>query len=111
MDERLSLSSRQRRRHTIKRPRLARLIADADSHVVLLTGPAGYGKTTFAEEWAATFAQACWYRSRSSSNDLAALGTGVAIAMERVVPGVAERMAHQLARPPAKTVNLPHSQT
>ena len=48
------------------------------------------------------FDNACWYRCRASSNDLAALANGVAVAMERVVPGLAEQISHQLARAPAQ---------
>jgi ATP/maltotriose-dependent transcriptional regulator MalT len=35
----------------IERPRLTRLLAESESRVLLLTAPAGYGKTTLAKEW------------------------------------------------------------
>lgn len=38
-------------RHIIKRPRLTKLLDEADARVILLVAPAGYGKTTLAREW------------------------------------------------------------
>ncbi len=35
-------------RHIIKRPRLTRLLDEAEARVLLLVAPAGYGKTTLA---------------------------------------------------------------
>jgi ATP/maltotriose-dependent transcriptional regulator MalT len=39
------------RRRIIKRPRLTRLLDEADARILLLVAPAGYGKTTLAREW------------------------------------------------------------
>jgi ATP/maltotriose-dependent transcriptional regulator MalT len=86
----------------IKRPRLAKLIADADARLVLLIGPAGYGKTTFASEWSAPFTNRAWFRCRSSSRDLAALATGIAEALNPFLPGVASVVSHDLAVAPAR---------
>jgi LuxR family maltose regulon positive regulatory protein len=86
----------------IKRPRIAKLIADADTRLVLLIGPAGYGKTTFAAEWSAPFTNRAWFRCRSSSKDLAALATGIAEALNPFLPGVAGAVSHDLAVAPAR---------
>ena len=84
----------------IKRPRLAKLVADSDAGLVLLIGPAGYGKTTFADEWSTSFERRAWFRCWSASKDLAALATGIAMALERFAPGVATVVTHELALAP-----------
>ena len=38
-------------RHHVRRPRLTRLLDASKSRLILLTAPAGYGKTTLAAEW------------------------------------------------------------
>src|SRR5205814_1063644 len=40
------------RRYIIKRPRLTRLLDNANARVLMLIAPAGFGKTTLAREWA-----------------------------------------------------------
>ena len=39
------------RRYIIKRPRLTRLLDNANARVLMLVAPAGFGKTTLAREW------------------------------------------------------------
>jgi LuxR family maltose regulon positive regulatory protein len=39
------------RRHIIERPRLTRLLDEADARILMLVAPAGYGKTTLARQW------------------------------------------------------------
>ena len=41
------------RRYIIKRPRLTRLLDNANARALMLIAPAGFGKTTLAREWAA----------------------------------------------------------
>ena len=41
------------RRRIIKRPRLTRLLDDANARLILLIAPAGYGKTTLSRQWLA----------------------------------------------------------
>ena len=38
-------------RHVIRRPRLTKLLDEANARIILLVAPAGYGKTTLAREW------------------------------------------------------------
>src|SRR5436305_1542807 len=42
------------RRHIIERPRLTRLLDEADARILMLVAPAGYGKTTLARQWVET---------------------------------------------------------
>ena len=41
------------RRYIIKRPRLTRLLDNANARALMLVAPAGFGKTTLAREWVA----------------------------------------------------------
>jgi ATP/maltotriose-dependent transcriptional regulator MalT len=100
VDEGASGSSWRKRERMIKRPRLAKLVADSDARLVLLIGPAGYGKTTFADEWSTSFEHRAWFRCRSSSKDVVALATGIAAALEHFAPGVATVVTHELALAP-----------
>ena len=39
-------------RRIIERPRLLRRLEEANARTILLVAPAGYGKTTLAQQWA-----------------------------------------------------------
>jgi len=68
--------------HIIRRPRLTRLLDEAEPRIVLLVGPAGYGKTTLARQWLAeSNQQAVWYRATPASGDVAVLASGLAQAV------------------------------
>ncbi len=63
----------------ISRPRLTRLLDDAVCRVIVLFGPAGYGKTTLAREWLATPGRSgAWLRVTPSAADIAALALRLA---------------------------------
>lgn len=83
------------RRH-VRRPRLTRLLDEATSQVVLITGPAGYGKTTLATEWLQNRARGVWYRATPASADLAAFSAGLSDIVQPVVPGAGERLKQRL---------------
>ncbi|HVS85994.1 MAG TPA: hypothetical protein VHD91_10210, partial [Gaiellaceae bacterium] len=54
--------------HIIERPRLIKLIEDADARVVVFAAPAGYGKTTLAKQWSARqTGPVAWYRTTRAS--------------------------------------------
>ena len=59
-------------RHIVKRPRLTKLLDEANARTILLIAPAGYGKTTLAREWTTQRGRrALWYRARAGSSDVA----------------------------------------
>ena len=60
------------RRHIVERPRLTRLLEGVEAPIVLLVGPAGYGKTTLARQWLADKTYA-WHAATGASADVAAL--------------------------------------
>jgi ATP/maltotriose-dependent transcriptional regulator MalT len=73
------------RRRIIKRPRLTRLLDEADARILLLVAPAGYGKTTLAREWiAGGERRAVWMVATPAVADLASF----ALAMRRVLSPV-----------------------
>jgi hypothetical protein len=78
------------RRYIIKRPRLTRLLDNANARVLMLVAPAGFGKTTLAREWAAERPHV-WYRGTTATADVAALIAGLSTAISEVLPDVGAR--------------------
>jgi LuxR family maltose regulon positive regulatory protein len=91
------------RRH-VPRPRLTRILEAASSQVVLISGPAGYGKTTLATEWLQGRDEVVWYRATPASADLAAFSAGLSDVIQPIVPGAGERLKqrHRVAEAPEK---------
>jgi LuxR family transcriptional regulator, maltose regulon positive regulatory protein len=88
-------------RRIIERPRLIRLLGESDSRVLLLTAPAGYGKTTLAREWIASLHQPNgWLQVTEASRDVAALALGIASAASAVLPGVGAQLRARLRSSP-----------
>jgi LuxR family maltose regulon positive regulatory protein len=83
------------RRYIIRRPRLTRLLDNANAHVLMLIAPAGFGKTTLAREWAAERPHV-WYRGTTATADVAALAAGLAEAVSQIVPDAGSRMVHRM---------------
>lgn len=77
-------------RYIIKRPRLTRLLDNANARVLMLIGPAGFGKTTLAREWATNHRHA-WYQGTPASADVAALLAGLIEQLREIVPSVGDR--------------------
>ena len=75
-------------RHHVRRPRLTRLLDASKSRLILLTAPAGYGKTTLAAEWlqGRPAEQVAWYYAGPESADVAALSVGIAEAVSHILP-------------------------
>src|ERR1700690_130140 len=89
------------RRRIIKRPRLTRILDEANAPLVLLVAPAGYGKTTLARQWLAQGKrQHAWYTATPPSSDVSALPLGLARALETIAPGPPERMRQRLLAVP-----------
>jgi ATP/maltotriose-dependent transcriptional regulator MalT len=92
--------TRQRRR-IIERRRLLDLLDGSRARVRMLVAPAGYGKTTLAEQWVGRSGrQGVWFTARRSSQDVAALALGVARVSSELVPGCDERLREHLRAVP-----------
>jgi DNA-binding CsgD family transcriptional regulator len=83
------------RRHT-RRPRLTRLLDESRAQAIVITAPAGYGKTTLATEWLQGRDRVVWYRATSASADVAAFSAGLADVMVDLRPGIGERLKQRL---------------
>jgi ATP/maltotriose-dependent transcriptional regulator MalT len=83
------------RRRLIERPRLTRLLDESNARIILLTAPAGYGKTTLAQQWLANRPSA-WYRGTPASADVAALALGLAVAAAEILPEADGRLRERL---------------
>jgi LuxR family maltose regulon positive regulatory protein len=83
------------RRHR-RRPRLTSVLDATKAQAILLTAPAGFGKTTLAREWLQNREHVAWYRATSASADLAAFSTGLADVIGPIVPGAGERLRQRL---------------
>jgi ATP/maltotriose-dependent transcriptional regulator MalT len=83
------------RSHIIDRPRLTRLLDQATSRIIMLVAPAGYGKTTLAQQWLADKPHA-WYQSKGSSADIAALIAGLSTATCGVSATVGHRASERV---------------
>jgi LuxR family maltose regulon positive regulatory protein len=85
------------RRRIIRRPRLTKLLDESPARIKLLIAPAGYGKTTLAQEWLGDERRrAGWYQGTSASADVAALAAGLAEGASEIIPGAGKRMRERL---------------
>ena len=85
------------RRRIIPRPRLTNLLDESPARIKLLVAPAGYGKTTLAQQWLEVPARRdVWYRGSPASADVAALAAGIAIAAAEIVPDAGKRMRQRI---------------
>ena len=85
------------RRRIIRRPRLTKLLDESPARIKLLIAPAGYGKTTLAQEWLSEPSrQDVWYRGGPAAADVAALAAGLSVAASEVVPDAGKRMRERL---------------
>src|SRR2546426_7648441 len=71
------------------------MLDESGARIILLVAPAGYGKTTLAQEWLEE-KRAAWYRCGPASADVAALAVGLATAASEIVPGAGDRMGQRL---------------
>jgi ATP/maltotriose-dependent transcriptional regulator MalT len=85
------------RRRVIQRPRLLALLDESTARVKTLVAPAGYGKTTLAEQWVEGGGRrGAWFTARQSSTDVAALALGLARASTDLVSDCDVRLREHL---------------
>ncbi len=79
----------------VPRPRLAGQLEAARARgVILACAPAGYGKTVLVADWARrTGDPVAWLSLDAGDNDPARLWRHVVAALDRAVPGIADRVA------------------
>ena len=83
------------------------LLDESKARVRTLVAPAGYGKTTLAEQWVVRDGRiATWFTARPSSTDVAALALGVARAATPLVAGCDHRLREHLRALPAPADNV-----
>jgi len=94
------------RHRIIERPRLFALLDESSARVRTLVAPAGYGKTTLAEQWAARDGRrTAWFKARRASTDVAALALGIARASTILVPDCDVRIREHLRAVPSSADN------
>ena len=107
--EQLTVPRRRKKHRFIERPRLLRSLDSSKARVRLLIAPAGFGKTTLAEQWTrATASHVAWYPSRIASSDVAALSVGIAAVAAEFIPGCEKRLTERLmvTQAPAAEVDV-----
>jgi ATP/maltotriose-dependent transcriptional regulator MalT len=89
--------ARIRKRRIVERPRLYALLDASPARVRTLVAPAGYGKTTLADQWVSRDGRiATWFTARSSSTDVAALAFGLARSASAIVDGCDHRLREHM---------------
>ncbi|HEX5992149.1 MAG TPA: hypothetical protein VFY70_06230, partial [Thermomicrobiales bacterium] len=87
--------------HWVRRPRIeSRLDRVFERSLVLITAPAGHGKTSTIVSWLRLRnTDAAWLLVDERDSDLTRFATHVAVALDRVVPGVAPELFALLEAP------------
>ncbi|MGH3065858.1 MAG: hypothetical protein ACRDOF_06090, partial [Gaiellaceae bacterium] len=96
-----------KRHRVVERPRLFALLDESEARVRTLVAPAGYGKSTLAEQWIRLGGRrGVWYTARSASTDVAGLALGLARTCVTLVDGCDERLREHLRALPAAAENV-----
>jgi DNA-binding CsgD family transcriptional regulator/tetratricopeptide (TPR) repeat protein len=91
----------------IERPRLFALLDASNARARTLVAPAGYGKSTLAEQWIGRDGRTgAWFTARRASSDVAALALGLAGASLGFVPECDARLREHLRALPAPAENV-----
>ena len=107
--EQLTVPRRRKKHSFIERPRLLRSLDASKARVRMLIAPAGFGKTTLAEQWTrASASHIAWYPCRNASADVAALSVGIAAVAAGFIPGCEKRLRERLmvTQSPADEVDV-----
>jgi LuxR family maltose regulon positive regulatory protein len=76
---------------------LTKLLDESTARIKLLVAPAGYGKTTLAQQWLSVPERRdVWYRAGPAAADVAALAAGISLAVSEVIPDAGERMRRRI---------------
>ncbi len=95
------------RRRIVERRRLLTLLDESKARVRMLVAPAGYGKTTLAEQWVDRDGRrGAWFTARRSSRDVAALAIGIARSACAIVPECDVRLREHLRAVPTPAENV-----
>ena len=94
------------RRNPVARPRLIGRLSDGlASPLMLVSAPAGFGKTTLLAEWLRNQPQsACWLSLDAGDNDPPRFLSHVVAALQRAVPGLADDLVLPLRSPQPPSV-------
>jgi len=90
-------SETRRGRRLVERPRLIKLLDEADQQTILLLAPAGYGKTTLSRQWAKTLTRAIWVTLTPGHRDVVTLAEDLARGID-ALGGEAGRFIDQYLR-------------
>ena len=83
------------------------LLDESKAPVRMLVAPAGYGKTTLAEQWVARDGRCgAWFTARSSATDVAALALGLARSSTAIVADCDVRLREHMRALPAPAENV-----
>lgn len=83
------------RQRIVARPRLLQSLSESTARIKILVAPAGYGKTTLAQQWLAD-TPSSWCMCRQAYADVAALASGLQSAAASVVPGSGAALLERL---------------
>ncbi|HEX2292079.1 MAG TPA: hypothetical protein VHH55_02125, partial [Gaiellaceae bacterium] len=76
---------------------MTKLLDESTARIKLLVAPAGYGKTTLAQQWLSVPERRdVWYRAGPAAADVAALAAGISLAVSEVIPDAGERMRRRI---------------
>lgn len=103
------LSSPQLPSQLIKRRTLLNLLESgrsSEKRLVLVSAPAGYGKTTLVCDWLRNIPYVCWLSLEESDNDLRVFFTYLVAGLEKTSPGLGVQAQKRLGIP-----QLPPQQT
>ncbi|MDX6437946.1 MAG: hypothetical protein QOF45_529 [Gaiellaceae bacterium] len=95
MGEGTTTQPHSRRQRIVARPRLLKSLNDSAARIKILVAPAGYGKTTLAQQWLAN-APSGWCTCGQAYADVAALASGLQSAVASVLPGSGAALLERL---------------